>query len=184
MELVLPITAINNAAIVDALAICFLFDFVTFLITSIGYSSMNRTIKRQQNKVKELHLRAGKLKEKGITKVFVEYAKLEREIIKEDKELTILQNAQKERTDSCDRISTKITYVQYVLIFLLFYFISRPLATIGDGDNNSILRGFFFPMSFKPVVVGSLFLPTGSLGALAVMLASKVVVKRVLKIVS
>jgi len=106
---------------------------------------------------------------------------LERQIIKEEKELTALNQRQKEKSERCETINAKLTYVQYALIFVLFYFIQRPLAQVGDGDNNRWLKAFLFPMHFKPVTIGGLLLPTGSIGALAIMLASRVVVKRLLK---
>ena len=182
MDLTLPVSAIDNASIFDALLLCLLFDLLRYFYTHIQSHALTQKIEHQQRKIKGIRQQADRVKEKGITTVFVEFSKLEREIIKEEKELLALEGNQKERTERCGKITTKMTHVQYVLVFVLFYFINRPLVQIGDGDSSKLLSGFFFPMSFKPVTIGGLLLPTGSVGGLAVMLASRVVVPRLFRI--
>ena len=72
-SLSVSISAINDTAIIDALLLCFLLDVLSFLYTHVQNNSFHTTIDKQQQKIKELQQQAFKLKEKGITRVFVEF---------------------------------------------------------------------------------------------------------------
>jgi len=72
-SLSLPVSAIDNAAIIDALLLCFLLDLFRFIYEQTATNSMGKKIEKQQHKIKELRNQAEKVKEKGMTTVFVEF---------------------------------------------------------------------------------------------------------------
>jgi len=181
-NLTTPISQIDDTAVIECLLLCFLFDLVIFIFTKITNTIHTKAIAFQTHKISALKQQAAITKAAGLTKNFVELSKLERVIIREDKELTILNSKQTKSLASCASVTKKVIHFQYLTIFVLFYIVSRPLCVVGDpiSNSNKELKSLLFPMAFRPVTIGSLTLPTGAVGGFAVLLGSRVAVKRVL----
>ena len=127
---------------------------------------------------------------------FVETSKLERQVLALEKTLSKLVETRRTRTQKAERLGQRLSYVVYVVVFVLYF--SIPVLTLdgmavdfqntsdGFGDEreraNAYLQGFLFPLSYIGIGMrwARFGLPYPGIGALVVLWSSQATVGNLL----